>query len=336
MTDDEKKYFNNISSKSWEHPADRAALSVLKKIPEIDNLLKFFLSLTTEKALRLIFLASSVKITKKQFRMVYKLTKQACKILDYKEMPEVFVTQSPFQNAGTIGVNKPFIYLNSSLISTCNEKELLVIIGHEIGHIMSGHSLYKTLLWFLLNISVTMINIPFSAIVIYGIIAALREWDRKSELSADRAGLLVSQNIEDPYSVLMKLAGGNNPGEMRVDDFVEQALEYEKNGDVLDSVYKILNLFNQSHPFAVLRLRELKTWYESGGFDNIMQGNYLSREDEDNNDILEEFDKAKKQYENDIKNSEDPLNETISSIGKGLKTAGNEIENLVKKIFKDI
>ena len=330
-----KKIFTNISPKSWEHPADRAAMITLKQFPEINNVFKFFISLTTEKAIRLIFLASSVKVTENQFPLIHKLTREACEILDYKDIPEVYVSQNPVMNAGTIGVKKPFIYLNSSLIGSYSEKELLTIIGHEVGHVMSGHSLYKTILWFLLNLSMTLVNIPFSSLVLYGVIAALREWDRKSELSADRAGLLVSQDVETSYAVLMKMAGGNNPDEMHLNEFIEQASEYEKNGDILDSVYKVLNLFTQTHPFPVIRVKELKSWYDSGGFSSIMDGTYLNRDDEKDDDILGEFKKAKTQYESDIHNSEDPLNQVFSSIGKGLENAGKGVEDIINKIFKD-
>jgi len=43
------------------------------------------------------------------------------------------------------------------------------------------------------------------------LVTALREWFRKSELSADRAGLLVGQDVRASMRGLMKIAGGKPP-----------------------------------------------------------------------------------------------------------------------------
>ena len=40
MGNTNKRYFKNISAKSWEHPTDKAALSALQSIPGVDLLLK--------------------------------------------------------------------------------------------------------------------------------------------------------------------------------------------------------------------------------------------------------------------------------------------------------
>ncbi|NEE50156.1 M48 family metalloprotease, partial [Streptomyces sp. SID8455] len=88
----------------------------------------------------------------------------------------------------------------------------------------------------------------------------LREWFRKSELSADRAGLLVGQDIQASMRGLMKIAGGNHLHEMNVDAFLAQADEYEKGGDLRDSVLKILNVLPRTHPFTTVRAAELKKW----------------------------------------------------------------------------
>ena len=71
------------------------------------------------------------------------------------------------------------------------------MIGHELGHAMSGHAVYKTLLLRLLSMSGLLSAIPMGGLSIRMIIAALMEWSRKSELSADRAGLLATQDPAD-------------------------------------------------------------------------------------------------------------------------------------------
>ncbi|MEW5818138.1 MAG: Zn-dependent protease with chaperone function, partial [Spirochaetota bacterium] len=82
MEGKEKKHFIDISPKSWEHPADHAALLALKQIPGLDELIRQFVGRTTEKSLKLISLASSVRISEKQFSKVFGLLEDACTVLD--------------------------------------------------------------------------------------------------------------------------------------------------------------------------------------------------------------------------------------------------------------
>src|SRR6056297_3074080 len=210
--------FEKISPRAWEHPADRAALAALKQVPGLNEVVKFFLGMTGEKQIRLLYLSSAVRVTPRQFPKLNGLVEEACRVMDVADRPELYVTQNPALNAGASGVQKPFMTVNSSMIDTLDDDEMLAVIAHELGHIMSGHVLYKTLLWFLLNMASVVVRIPVAQIVLLGVLAALKEWDRKSELSADRAGLIVVQKPQVSSTVLMKLAGGKHLDEMDLDE----------------------------------------------------------------------------------------------------------------------
>jgi Zn-dependent protease with chaperone function len=276
-----------------------------------------------------------VKVTERQFPRVKRLTEDACYMLDWPEKPEVFVAQSPLMNAGAAGVEKPFITINSALVHSLDDKELLAVIAHELAHIMSGHVLYKTLLWLLVNITVGAQGIPLSGLALGAIIAALREWDRKSELSADRASMLVVQEANTVFALLMKMAGGTE-GELVLEEFLQQAAEYEGGGTVVDSVHKLLNLLGKSHPFPVIRLKELKVWVDSGKFDEIISGTY-SRRDEHSDDLKAELEEAVKAYKDELSNTKDPLGETINKLGnlaqQAGQAAGKQAEEFLKNLF---
>ena len=56
-----------ISSRAYEHPADRSALVALRKLTGFDALLKRLASLFSDRNLRLLFLASSVRASNEQY-----------------------------------------------------------------------------------------------------------------------------------------------------------------------------------------------------------------------------------------------------------------------------
>ena len=306
-----KRAFPEISSRTWEHPADRAALNALKKIPGFDELLRKFIGSTTERSLRLLHLASAVRVNDRQFPRINVLLQEASACLDAERTPELYIVQYPILNGSIIGVDKPFITLTSAIVETMSDHELIAVIGHELGHCLSGHALYKTLLAMLLQVSLSYVRI--GQLIVLPILLALLEWDRKSELSADRAGLLVCQETGGSYDLLMKLAGGGDTTQLNIGAFFEQAEEYRKDSGFLDQVYKILNLLGQRHPFAVLRLTELKTWVDAGSYQSILDGDYVRRGQEPD-DAAGDFQEAADSYKDGFEKAKTTVWDGIDSI----------------------
>lgn len=310
----ERIRFKGISAHAWEHPADRMALKALRKLKGMDELVKFFMGGTIERSLHLINLASSIRVTPKQFKKVHKLHLEACAILDLEQIPDLFVSQNPIFNAGAVGVDKPFIVLNSALLDSFSEDELLTVIGHELAHIKSGHVLYKTLLLVLLKLSTLLVNIPLTGLVLKSITLGLMEWSRKSELSCDRAGLLTVQDSDVPIKLLMKMAGGSQIKQMDLGSFIAQAEEYNRSDSMSDNIHKILNTINQSHPFHILRVSELLKWVQSGDYDYILRGFYNTSSQE--KDFKSDFEEAKNDYWEDIQDNLQPLKNIFKGIVK--------------------
>lgn len=320
-----------IDPRSWEHPADQAALAALRGVRGLEEVTRFVFGNTSEESIRLIHIASSVRVTQNQFPRVHQMLERTVDVFDWPYRPEVFVTQSPFFNAGAYGVDKPFIVLNSSIVGRLDDLELACVLAHEMGHIMSGHAVYKTLLWLLLNLSSKLV--PAGELIVMPIIAALREWDRRSELSADRAGLLATQ-LEDPnYSVLMKMAGGDDLSQLNMNDFFAQAQEYENRKGLLDGVHKLLNTIGESHPFPVIRLQELKSWAVSGQYQAILDGNYLKRGFH-KEDVAEELKQGFEFYKSEFDKLDDPVSKTVRAVGDGLSKLGDDLGDALKGLFK--
>src|SRR2546422_2083071 len=71
------------------------------------------------------------------------------------------ISQTPFVNAGAYGMERPFIVINSGALKLLDDDEMRALLGHEVGHVMSGHALYHTLLVLILNVSLGFL--PFLA-----------------------------------------------------------------------------------------------------------------------------------------------------------------------------
>ena len=296
-----------ISSRAYEHPADRSALVALRKLTGFDTLLKLLNGMFNERAMRLTFLASGVKVSERQFPHIHEMVRDGAYVLDMENPPELFLTQTPEVNAMALGTNNPFIVINTGLVDLMDPEELRFVIGHELGHVLSGHSVYRTMLYNLIVLAQRIAWMPIGYIGLRAIIWGLEEWYRKSELSCDRAGLLAGQDIDAARRALMKMAGGSRLAEMNADAFHEQAREYDAAPDLRDSILKILQLQGNTHPFGVVRFAELDYWASNGEYERILGGDYPRRDADRNASLGDEVKNAAKAYQDSWNRSEDPL-----------------------------
>ncbi|GAB7183221.1 M48 family metallopeptidase [Kitasatospora sp. Ki12] len=322
-----RERFPGISTRAWEHPADRSALVALRKLSGFDDILKKLAGLVSERSIRLMFLATAVKTSERQFPELHTMVRDAAYVLDLEQVPDLYVTQDPTVNAFTIGIDTPIIVVTSGLVELLDEEELRSVIGHEVGHAMSGHAVYRTMLMILTNIATRIAWVPLGNLAIMALVTALKEWFRKAELSSDRAGLLAGQDLQASMRALMKLAGGHNLAEMNVDAFLEQAEEYEKAGDLRDGVLKLLQVLPQTHPFAVTRVAQLKKWAESDEYRSILAGAYPRRSDDRDTSVGEQWKAAADHYTTSVKESKDPLMGLLRDVAGGAATVGGKLRD---------
>src|SRR2546428_10352654 len=296
-----RKVLTQIAAVSWEHPADRAALQSLRAIPGFDQVVKKVYGFIGERGVRLLFQADAVRVGPNQFPRLNELYTDVLTSMDWEPRPDLFVSQTPFVNAGAYGMERPFIVINSGALKLLDDDEMRTLLGHELGHVMSGHALYHTLLVLIVNVGLGFL--PFLAgMVLLPVQLALLEWYRKSELSSDRAGLLACQDPTASMRVNLKFAGGGDMSQMDLNAFLEQAKEYEEAGGALDRVFQILGVLGRSHPFNTVRAAELQRWIEQGHYDRVLRGEYTRRGPEaEQRPIDQDIDDARDHYMKEAK-----------------------------------
>jgi Zn-dependent protease with chaperone function len=281
-----------------------------------------------ERGIRLLFQGNAVRCGPRQFPTAHALLVEVSATFDWPKVPELYVTQTPVFNAGAYGVDDPFIVLHSAALELLDEEELRVLIAHEFGHVVSGHSLYRTIAEIFLNVSLGAL--PFLAgIALLPVRLAVLEWSRKSELSSDRAGLLGSQNVIASQQLFMKMAGAYRgaleSGQMALDPFVTQASEYIASNDGLDIVYKILNTLALTHPMHTVRAAELQRWIQGGDYERILRGEYTRRGAEaKERPLKEDFRAAKDHYAEEAR-------ETMSKVADAAKRAASQAREAFRK-----
>ena len=263
-----------LEASEFQHESDVKATEALRAVPGMDKVLSKVLEYGLERLYYLDNIASNVRVTKNMFPRIHRSLSWGCKILGVEE-PELYVTVDPVPNAWTYGHTKPFITLTSGLVDMLDEEECFYVIGHELGHIKCGHVLYTVLARNIAAIVqlIGQATLGIGALLGQGLVYALLEWQRKAELSADRAGLLCVQDIDPAIRTFMKLAGGSSElvGDMDRDEFMRQIREYEDaDRSTLNKAYKILLTASRTHPYAILRAKELDA-YHTAGYPDLLQ-----------------------------------------------------------------
>ena len=317
----------DISSRAYEHPADRSALVALRKLTGFDVILRNLAGLFNDRSLRLMFLASSVRASEQQFPQLYQTLLDGAYILDLPAVPELFITQDPQVRAMALGSDKPFVVVTTGMVELMDAEEIRFVIGHELGHVLSGHAVFRTMLYHLVNLATRLAFVPFAWVGLKAVIWGLEEWYRKSELSADRAGLLAGQDVAAARRALMKTAGGAQLAELSADEFVKQAHEYDAVPDVREGLIKLLQLQGTTHPFAVVRFAELDRWAADGEYSEILAGHYPRRGEDGGASVGEEFKNAAKSYQDSWNRSADPLIGAVRGVAGSAVSAGERLMN---------
>jgi Zn-dependent protease with chaperone function len=268
----------NLSSKAYEHPADRAATAALQSIPMLDLVVRKLIEFGYERALRQQFLASSVHLGEEQLPAVWADWNAVCARLDLPEPYDVYLTQFPITNAAAIGAGKPMVVVNSRCIDLFDELEVRTVLGHEAGHILSDHVLYRTALIILIQLSGAARLPMLAGLPLMAVKLALLEWFRAAELSADRAATLVNRDPLVTCRTLLVMSGGASSRKLNLDAFIRQAGEYEDWNSGWDKLNRLRTELLLTHSYPVRRVKEVMAWVRSGDYDRIVAGEYATRD----------------------------------------------------------
>lgn len=276
--------YTGISSEAFRHPLDREAEEALRSLPGFEILASKFVEFIYERPQFVFHMGNSIQVGPRQYPTLYGIFRECVRDLDVYPEPTLFISQNPVVNAYSLGKDHPYIVMNTGLLDMLEETEIRSAIAHELGHIKCEHTILIQMAIWAINFASTLgeMTMGLGNLIGSGLIFAFYEWRRKAELSADRAALLVMDDLNPVMNSMMKIAGGSRQfgHECHLDEFIKQSENYQElDDDGLNQLYKFL-LYNGaqgmmlSHPFPVERLGYLREWSISREYQQIRAGNY--------------------------------------------------------------
>jgi Zn-dependent protease with chaperone function len=320
--------YPGISSKAYEHPADRAATAALKAVPMLDTVVRKLIEWGYERALRQSFLGNAVRVGENQLPDLWASHTGVCRILDMPDVYDLYVTWGLYGNAVAIGAGQPLVVMNAGLSEKLGPGEQRVVLAHEVGHILSDHMLYMTALNILIAVP---LSVPFPiGLPLRAVRAVLLEWYRAAELSSDRAAALAVRDPKIVCRTLMVLGGGLSADKLNLDAFMAQALEYEEWDDPSDRVRRFFYEIGLTHPLAVRRVREVLNWVQSGDYDRIQRGEYRTREQDASANVRAEAGDAVDFYAERFRRIFQEMGENITTLGSQAAGAAEQLADWIR------
>lgn len=200
-------------------------------------------------------LATSLRLTRSMSPKLHDMLEFCAQKLSLDIPTETYVYNSPQFNAACIKPENGRLLLmfSSAILEKFDEKELMFVMGHELGHHLFAHH-----------------DIPIGYLikgedrVDARLALQLFSWSRYAEISADRAGALCAEDGDSAARALFKLASGltSNLIEIRIDEFAAQADEMLMEKDPGKDDSNAEDWF-MTHPFTPLRVKALNRFFQS-------------------------------------------------------------------------
>jgi Zn-dependent protease with chaperone function len=211
---------------------------------------------------------NSVITSEKQYPRVYETAALAARRLGLEKIPSVYIEADHGYLSATYGSrDDAFVNVGTFIPKLLNDQELLFVLGHELGHLVSNHALWMTVSMFLVgqqrsSIMSEGILSYFSnplKLIEQGVESLITNWMRVAELTADRAALLVVGDIDVAKRALFLLhfKSRRELDEVDIDEWVK---EQEKQDATMS---KISQIAISATPYLNLRLKELLEFHRS-------------------------------------------------------------------------
>jgi Zn-dependent protease with chaperone function len=191
---------------------------------------------------------NSIRVSATQYPEVFQAVKGACDYINLRRVPTIYIMHGHgmlelflIKRYSRKGVFVFTSELIDNLLDSNDSRELMMIIGRQLGHLKLGHFRF----WFFKDF------IGRFAILIHP------AWWRRCHYSADRVGFLVAGSLEASRRALYVLTVGK-----KLAAATRLAAIEEQESELDDSFFAWLSQIIRRYPFMIRRVVELASFRE--------------------------------------------------------------------------
>lgn len=248
--------YTGKSNRAYAHPLDSKIIKFLDN-GAINGLFRNLIEMMSDSTYGPV-VASGIKITDNTYPELNEIFDMCSEKLSIKRPYAIISPVIGGINAMAFGSDEePYIVLSPLMAKTMNKEQLKFVIGHECGHVAMGHMTYHTVVSLATNFANAIPVI--GPIISKGAALPLMAWSRRSEISADRAGLLCCDDVEVAKRTLLQITMPfMDATAIDVDDYVNNSEKYLDKG-----VLRRVNEFADAHPIIPKRIKSLDLYVSS-------------------------------------------------------------------------
>lgn len=256
---DIKNLWGDKARRDYAHSVDSAITNFLDS-PAINSIFKHLVEMMADSTWGAV-VASGIQINEHNYADLNKLVNECVETLNIPRPYVIISSALPGLNAMAFGSDEePYVALSPLMVKTMSPQQLKFVIGHECGHVAMGHMVYHTV--------ISISSVFASALPIVGPIIntvgtlPLMAWSRRSEISADRAGLLCCGDLKVAQRTLIQLEMPfMDASQIDINEYVDNSEKYLKKG-----VLRKINEFDDAHPIIPKRVKALEVFTDSGKY----------------------------------------------------------------------
>jgi Zn-dependent protease with chaperone function len=193
----------DLTADDFLYPGDRVNLSVVESVGWLPRALAGYRLRSRENSLKEWLTGKAVRVgTLSDLDLRIRWCGDQ---LGLEVLPEAFVVPSVTLNASVTGEERsPVLLITSLALKVLNEAEMQMLVGHELAHIKSRHMLYHTAAESITAGGSILASFFGAGLIAYPLQMSLLAWYRESEVTADRAALLLGGDVNAFESMLTK------------------------------------------------------------------------------------------------------------------------------------
>ncbi|MCD7957504.1 MAG: M48 family metallopeptidase [Lachnospiraceae bacterium] len=257
-----------LKCEDYTHPLETEAIKALEAVPLLKRMVGEMNDQTYRIYLRTNILGSCLKLTENTAPKVYHTVKQVCETLDYESVPDIYVKRELSVYVTPYGFENPVLVLPNVILEK-PEKIFQFSVGRGISLLKSGHIQFYTLARLVYQGANTLLPDTVNSVLSSSLIA----WMRKSEISADRGGLLACQDYDAAMKLLMFKAGVEISGTdvITAQEYIEEHDRDLRESGILSKAGRFFRNVGSTTGLNNDRIKELYAWYMQGGYDDLIE-----------------------------------------------------------------